>query len=43
MLFPTYYFDLYDLVIREKESDEKLSYYIEKIEDYEAFIIQLYL
>jgi len=42
MLFPTYYFDLYDLVIREKESDEKLSYYIEKIEDYEAFIIQLY-
>lgn len=41
MLYPSYYFDAYDLVTNG-ESDSILDIYIEKIDDYESFLKWLY-
>lgn len=41
MLYPSYYFDCYDKIVKG-ESDECLIPYLEKIEEYEHFLRELY-
>lgn len=43
MIYPSYYFDLYDKVIQGKCDDTKLNYYINRVDDYEMFLSKLYL
>ena len=42
MLFPTFYFDIYEKIISEHGTEEELIIIIEKIEDYENLITKLY-
>ena len=42
LIYPTYYFDLYDLIIQDKIDDSKLDYYIEKNVYYETFLKNMY-
>ena len=43
MLYPSYYFDLYDLIIQEKEPEEKMEIILKKTNDYEVFLREIYL
>lgn len=43
LLYPSYYFDIYDQVIQEKISDEKIQFYIKKNTSYEAFLKKIYI
>ncbi|MBR1413269.1 MAG: hypothetical protein IJ574_01190 [Bacilli bacterium] len=43
LLFPTYYFDIYEKVILNEESEEKLLDVIKKNESYEKFLKDAYL
>ena len=42
LIYPTYYFDLYDLIIQDKINDSKINYYIEKNVYYETFLKNMY-
>ena len=42
MLYPTYYFDLYEEIITNREKDEKLINIIEKNEEYENILKEIY-
>ena len=42
MLYPSYYFDMYDQIIQEKISEEKIIFYIKKNTHYEAFLREIY-
>lgn len=42
LLYPSYYFDVYEKVINNKESDEKVVSIVEKVEDYELFLKKAY-
>ncbi len=42
LLYPSYYFDMYDKIIQDKISEEKINYYIEKNVYYETFLKQIY-
>ena len=43
LLYPSYYFDLYDQIIQEKISEEKINFYIKKNANYEAFLKNIYI
>lgn len=43
LIYPSYYFDLYDEIIQGKQSEDKLHYYIDKTDNYEQFLYQVYL
>lgn len=43
LLYPSYYFDMYDKIIQGKEKEEKINIYIEKINDYEIFLKKIYI
>lgn len=42
LLYPSYYFDIYDKIIQEKISEEKIKFYIEKNVYYETFLKRVY-
>lgn len=42
LLYPTYYFDMYDQIIQEKISEEKIKFYTKKNTSYEAFLKKIY-
>ncbi len=42
LLYPNYYFDIYEKVIENKESEEKLIPIINKAKDYEKFLKDMY-
>lgn len=42
MIYPSYYFDIYDQIMQEKISEEKIEMYIKKNASYETFLKQLY-
>lgn len=42
LIYPSYYFDLYDKIIQGKEQEKKLNIYINKVDNYEIFIKQVY-
>lgn len=42
LLYPSYYFDIYESVMNTSESEEKLIFYIEKVDQYEIFLKQVY-
>lgn len=42
LLYPSYYFDIYDQVIQDKISEEKIEFYIKKNTIYEAFLKKIY-
>jgi len=42
MVFPTFYFDMYEKIINEDTKEEELNLIIEKINDYEILISNLY-
>lgn len=42
LLYPSYYFDIYDQIIQEQISEEKIKPYIEKNTDYEVFLKKIY-
>lgn len=42
LIYPTYYFDMYDEIIQGKTNEDKLYYYIDKIEAYELFLKKVY-
>ena len=42
LIYPTYYFDLYDLIIQDKINDSKINYYTEKNVYYETFLKNMY-
>lgn len=42
LLYPSYYFDMYDKIIQEKVSEEKINFYIKKNVYYETFLKQIY-
>ena len=43
LLYPTYYFDLYEQIMNNEENEEKLIPLIEKIDNYEKFLQEAYL
>lgn len=43
LLYPSYYFDLYDQIMNEEEEEEKLIPIIEKADSYELFLKQAYI
>ena len=42
LIYPSYYFDLYDNIIQEKIKEEKINIYINKINNYEIFLKNIY-
>lgn len=42
MLFPTYFFDVFEQVMETKVDEKKISYIVKKISDYESLIRNLY-
>lgn len=42
LLYPSYYFDLYDKIIQKKISEDKIDYYIKKNVQYETFLKGIY-
>ncbi len=42
LLYPTYYFDMYELIMENKEKEEALIPYIEKSSSYETFLKDAY-
>lgn len=42
LLYPSYYFDMYDQIIQEKISEEKICFYIKKNTVYEVFLKKIY-
>lgn len=43
LIYPSYYFDLYDKIIQNKDKEEKINLYTDKINEYENFLKQVYL
>ena len=43
LLYPSYYFDLYDAIMNHDESEEKLISIIAKVDDFELFLKEAYL
>lgn len=43
LLFPTYYFDLYELIINNYEDEKKILTIINKVNDYEYLLQEIYL
>lgn len=43
LIYPSYYFDLYDKIMEGKEKEEKLNQYIDKVNEYEIFLKDVYL
>ncbi|MCI8574979.1 MAG: hypothetical protein HFI09_00740 [Bacilli bacterium] len=43
MLYPSYYFDIYERIMNNEESEEKLISFIEKSSDYEKFLKKMYV
>ena len=43
LLYPSYYFDLYDAIMNHDESEEKLISIIAKVNDFELFLKEAYL
>lgn len=42
LMYPSYYFDIYDKIIQEKISDDKVNFYIKKNVYYETFLKKIY-
>ena len=42
LLYPSYYFDIYDEIIQERISEDKIDIYIKKNTAYEVFLKQVY-
>ena len=42
LLYPSYFFDMYDKIIQEKISEEKINFYIKKNAVYGAFLRKIY-
>lgn len=43
LLYPTYYFDQYDNIVREEDNELKINDYIKKSPMYETFLKQIYM
>lgn len=43
ILYPSFYFDLYDKIVSGKESEKRLSDVISRINEYETFLYQIYI
>ena len=42
MIYPSYYFDIYDQIIQEKVNGEKINIYIKKNDSYESLLKNIY-
>ena len=42
LLFPTYYFDIYDEIINDKKDEELIIPIVQKVNEYEEFLVSLY-
>ena len=42
LLFPTYYFDAYDDIINKKDNEEKILPILDRVNDYEVFLFNIY-
>ena len=42
LLYPSYYFDIYDEIVQDKISDNKISIITNKVNDYEEFLSEVY-
>ena len=42
LLYPSYYFDIYDEIVQDKISDDKISIITNKVNDYEEFLSEVY-
>ena len=42
LLYPSYYFDIYDEIIQGNVSENKINIIIDKVSDYEEFIKEIY-
>ena len=42
LLYPSYYFDMYDSILQGKVQEEKLHYYLSKVDTYEEFLKNLF-
>lgn len=42
LLYPSYYFDLYDQIIQDKLREDKINFYIKKNSEYEEFLKKIY-
>ena len=43
MLYPSYYFDIYEQIMNNQEEEQKLIKIIEKNQQYEAFLNEIYI
>lgn len=43
LIYPSYYFDIYDKIIQEKISEDKVNFYIRKNVHYETFLKKIYM
>lgn len=42
MMYPSYYFDMYEEIVQDKIEETKIMKYINKVDDYESFLRELY-
>lgn len=42
LLYPSYYFDLYDLILSNKKEEKELVNIINKVSEYEKFLVEIY-
>ena len=42
MIYPTYYYDLYEEIITNRKKDEEIKKITDKVDDYEKIIKQIY-
>lgn len=43
LIYPSYYFDMYDKILQGKEKEEKIKFYLNKSTDYELFLKNVYM
>lgn len=42
VLYPSYYFDLYDKIVNEREKTDKMNKIISRIDEYESFLLEIH-
>ena len=42
MIYPSYYFDLYDEILKGEQKENKISDITKKVDDYEQLLIEVY-
>jgi len=42
LLYPSYYFDIYERIMENEHSEDELIYIVKKVDEYETFLMEIY-